>query len=141
MSKLAEFRELEKHLAEQLEMLESMKNDSGLQREIEFEQKLRDLLAQYGYSLRNIIALLDPQAAAKRRGTVTTTTEKTTRKPREVKIYKNPNTGETIETKGGNHKLLKAWKEEYGANTVESWLNKFPFVDITIYESECDISR
>jgi hypothetical protein len=27
-----------------------------------------------------------------------------------------------IETKGGNHKELKAWKEKYGADTVESWV-------------------
>ncbi|MDG9812333.1 transcriptional regulator, partial [Pseudomonas juntendi] len=27
-----------------------------------------------------------------------------------------------IETKGGNHKLLKEWKAQYGADEVESWL-------------------
>ncbi|MCF5097806.1 transcriptional regulator, partial [Pseudomonas gessardii] len=26
------------------------------------------------------------------------------------------------ETKGGNHRGLKAWKEQYGAATVDSWL-------------------
>lgn len=34
-----------------------------------------------------------------------------------------PHTGEFIETKGGNHKGLKAWKVQYGAETFESWLN------------------
>jgi len=63
MSRLAEFRQLEKHLAEQLAALEAMKGDEGLKKEVEFETKLRDLLAAYGYSLRNIIAILDPQAA------------------------------------------------------------------------------
>lgn len=33
MSRLAEFRQLEKHLAEQLAALEAMKGDEGLQRE------------------------------------------------------------------------------------------------------------
>ncbi|MGN4048294.1 hypothetical protein [Pseudomonas sp. SM4] len=37
-----------------------------------------------------------------------------TRKPRELKVYKNPNNGEVSETKGGNHKALKEWK----ANTA-----------------------
>ncbi len=46
----------------------------------------------------------------------------TQRKPREVKIYKNPHNGELIETKGGNHRLLKQWKQEHGADVVESWL-------------------
>ena len=44
MSRLAEFRELERNLAAQLAELESLKNDAGLQREMEFEKKLRSLL-------------------------------------------------------------------------------------------------
>jgi hypothetical protein len=45
-------------------------------------------------------------------------------KPRQVKIFKNPHTGEVVETKGGNHKTLKEWKAEHGSATVESWLTK-----------------
>jgi hypothetical protein len=41
MSRLAEFRALEQKLAAQLAELESLKNDDGLKREIEFEKKLR----------------------------------------------------------------------------------------------------
>lgn len=40
----------------------------------------------------------------------------------QVKQYKNPHNGEIIETKGGNHKLLKEWKAEYGSDVVEGWL-------------------
>ena len=120
MSRLAEFRQLEKNLAEQLAALEAMKGDEGLQREVEFETKLRELLAEYGYSLRNVIALLDPQAS--RRDPAATESKAGTRKPRQVKIYKNPHSGEVVETKGGNHKVLKEWKAEYGSDTVESWL-------------------
>jgi hypothetical protein len=122
MSKLAEFRELEKHLAEQLAALESMKGDSGLQREIEFEQKLRELLADYSYSLRDIISLLDPSAATRRGPVGIKAPEKGTRRPRQIKQYHNPHTGELIETKGGNHKQLKEWKAEHGSDVVESWL-------------------
>jgi hypothetical protein len=121
MSKLAEYRQLEKHLAEQLQALEALKGDDGLKKEIEFETKLRKLLDQYGFSLKHIINLLDPQTTA-RRQLVTPTGN--TRKPRELKIYKNPNTGEVIETKGGNHKALKEWKAEHGADVVEGWLKK-----------------
>jgi hypothetical protein len=122
MSKLAEFRELEKHLAEQLAALESMKGDSGLQREIEFEQKLRELLAEYSYSLRDITALLDPNASTRRGPVGIKATEKGQRRARQIKQYNNPHTGEVIETKGGNHKQLKEWKAEHGAEVVESWL-------------------
>ena len=122
MSKLAEFRALEKHLAEQLAALEALKSDTGLQREIEFEQKLRDLLAEYGYSLRNIVTLLDPNASTRRGPGGIAAPEKGTRRARQLKQYNNPHTGEVIETKGGNHKQLKEWKAEHGAETVESWL-------------------
>lgn len=66
MSRLAEFRALEQQLAAQLAELETLKNDDGLKREIEFETKLRDLLGEYGYSLRNLIAILDPQPNSRR---------------------------------------------------------------------------
>ncbi|MBP2082935.1 MULTISPECIES: histone-like nucleoid-structuring protein, MvaT/MvaU family [Pseudomonas] len=117
MSRLAEFRKLEQQLAQQLAELESLKNDDGLKVEIEFETKLRGLLGEYGFSLRNVIDLLDPEASRRSAPTV----EKASRKPRQLKIYKNPHTGERVETKGGNHKTLKEWKSQYGAETVESW--------------------
>jgi hypothetical protein len=37
-----------------------MKRDSGLKQEIEFEQKLRALLEEYGMNLRQVITILDP---------------------------------------------------------------------------------
>lgn len=122
MSRLAEFRALEQQLAAQLAELETLKNDDGLKREIEFEQKLRSLLSEYGYSLRDIIAILDPQSVSRRAPAAVA--EKSTRKPRQLKVYKNPHTGERVETKGGNHKTLKEWKSQHGADEVESWLAK-----------------
>ncbi len=121
MSKLAEYRQLEKHLAEQLQALEALKGDDGLKKEMEFETKLRKLLDQYGFSLKHITNLLEPQTPARRQAAAAAAG---TRKPRELKVYKNPNTGEVIETKGGNHKALKEWKAEYGSDVVEGWLNK-----------------
>lgn len=121
MSKLAEFRQLEKTLAEQLQALEALKGDAGLKKEIEFETKLRDLLATYGYSLKDVINLIDPQVG--RRAPVAVS-KVSTRRPRQVKVYKNPHTGEVVETKGGNHKTLKEWKAKYSTEVVESWLTK-----------------
>ena len=117
MSIIAEYKALEAQIAEQQKRLEALKGDEKLKREIEFETKLRALLADYNYSLRNVIALLDPNAAKTAAAPV-----KSARRERVLKRYKNPNNGEVVETKGGNHKVLKAWKEQYGAETVESWL-------------------
>lgn len=124
MSRLAEFRKLEQDLAAQLAALESMKSDSDLQAEMQFESKLRGLLAEYGYSLRDVISLLDPNSAKRGKPAPLAAAEKGTRKARELKVYKNPHSGEIVETKGGNHKLLKAWKNEHGSDVVESWLSK-----------------
>lgn len=71
----------------------------------------------YGKSLRDVIEILDPKAAEK-----TSPATVRQRRPRVVKVYENPHTGELIETKGGNHRGLKAWKQQYGAQTVERWV-------------------
>ncbi|WP_031325745.1 histone-like nucleoid-structuring protein, MvaT/MvaU family [Pseudomonas taiwanensis] len=121
MSRLAEFRKLEQTLAAQLAELEAMKGSTELKKEIEFEEKLRDLLNKYGFSLRDIINILDPQAG---RRSAPVVAEKSPRRARQVKQYKNPHNGEIIETKGGNHKLLKEWKAQYGGDEVEGWVAK-----------------
>jgi hypothetical protein len=107
MSKLAEYRQLERHLAEQIAALEAMKGDKSLEQEIEFETKLRTLLGQ---------------PASQKSGKNSSIPSKPARKARSLKVYKNPKTGEVVETKGGNHKTLKQWKAEHGSDTVESWL-------------------
>jgi hypothetical protein len=123
MSRLAEFRKLEQQLAAQLAELETLKNDDGLKKEMEFENKLRGLLGEYNYSLRDVINILDPQASS-RKSAPAAVAEKATRKPRSVKVYKNPHSGEVVETKGGNHKALKEWKGQYGSDVVESWVSQ-----------------
>lgn len=117
MSKLAEFREAERKLQEQLALLEKLKTDSSLKQELEFKDKLQALMDKYGMTLHNIIAILDPKAPV-------TVSAAPQRRARALKVYKNPNNGEVVETKGGNHKVLKAWKEQYGSETVESWLQR-----------------
>ena len=117
MSRLAEFRQLEQKLAAQLAELEAMKNDGALKKEIEFEQKLRALMSEYGVTLSGVINLLDPQVD--RRAPAPAASGQ--RKARELKVYVNPKSGERVETKGGNHKVLKAWKDEHGSDVVEGW--------------------
>ena len=119
MSLINEFRETKERIKELEERLANLSQDSKLQKELEFEEKLRALMAEYNKSLRDITVIIDPQGA--RTATRATTTTRT-RKPRKTKQYNNPNTGEVIETKGGNHKILKEWKAKWGGDTVESWV-------------------
>jgi hypothetical protein len=88
-SRLTEFWKLEQQLAAQLAELETLKNYSGLKKEIEFETKLRGLLSQYGYSLREIVGILDSQAGKARKG-APVVADKTNRKARSVKSLQEP---------------------------------------------------
>lgn len=122
MSLINQYRETEGAIKELQERLESLKNNEGLQKEMEFETKLRNLMGEYQKSLRDVTALLDPQSSYKpKANTVSNQSSGGVRRPRKVKTYKNPHSGEVIETKGGNHKTLKEWKAEYGSDLVESW--------------------
>ncbi|MCO6057509.1 DNA binding protein [Pseudomonas sp. MOB-449] len=98
--------------------LEAMKSDKRLNQEMEFERKLRQLMDGYGKKLGDIITILQPPTGRAK----LVAPAKTNRRERQVKRYKNPHTNEVVETKGGNHKVLKAWKQEYGAAAVDSWL-------------------
>lgn len=119
MSRLTDLREQEALLKKKLAELELLKNSDEFKNEIEFESKLRDLLAEYGFSLKNVIDILDPKGSSTR--VKESPSQRAPRKARNLKVYSNPHNGEVIETKGGNHRVLKEWKAEYGSETVESW--------------------
>ena len=120
MSLINEYRATEEAIKELQARLQNLQQDDKLQKELEFEGKLRTLMGEYQKSLRDIIALMDPDAKTKApRGAVAKPTG--TKRARKVKQYKNPHNGEVIETKGGNHKTLKEWKAKWGGDDVESW--------------------
>ncbi|WP_455230427.1 histone-like nucleoid-structuring protein, MvaT/MvaU family [Geopseudomonas aromaticivorans] len=118
MSKLAEFRRAERELQEQLALLEKLQADAGLQSEMEFEEKLKALMDEYGLDLAKVVAILNPQPVELEPVAPASVTQ---RRPRQVKVYVQPVTGKRIETKGANHAQLKAWKAEFGAEVVEGW--------------------
>jgi len=119
MSLITQYRAKEEAIKELQAQLAAMEKDGSLKREMEFESKLRTLMGEYSKSLRDIIALLDPDSKVKApRGAVKTTG---TKRARKVKQYKTPHNGEVIETKGGNHKTLKEWKAKWGGDVVEGW--------------------
>ncbi len=74
----------------------------------------------HGYSHNVLIALLqeDQTDPLKRRKKPAATK----RKLRELKVFKNPETGEIVETRGGNHKVLKARKAQYSLTNIDDWL-------------------
>ncbi|WP_028240606.1 histone-like nucleoid-structuring protein MvaT [Stutzerimonas azotifigens] len=122
MSLISEYRATEEAIKELQERLKNLSQDDKLKKELEFEGKLRELMAQYQKALPDIVALLDTEGKTRKAGGRGGKTQAApSKRARRVKQYKNPHTGETIETKGGNHKTLKEWKGKWGADTVESW--------------------
>ena len=99
---------------ENLEKSESYKNEQSLIRGVE------KLLHKFGKTKAELIAYLSDGKTTK---VTTKKAESTnTRKRRKLKVYKNPLTNETIETRGGNHKILKAWKNQYPTQNIEDWI-------------------
>ena len=97
-----------------LEKSESYKNELSLIRGVE------KLLHKFGKTKAELIAYLSDGKTTKVTAKKTESTN--TRKRRKLKIYKNPLTNETIETRGGNHKILKAWKNQYPTQNIEEWI-------------------
>ncbi|ABE59005.1 histone-like nucleoid-structuring protein, MvaT/MvaU family [Chromohalobacter israelensis] len=120
MSLLSEYMKKEQLLKQLSEELQQLEKDQRLTSELEFKEKLEALMKEYDKSPAAVIEMLDPQPES--RSKPATQTNTVGRRKRKLKIYKNPNTGEVVETRGGNQKTLKAWKDEYGNDTVESWL-------------------
>lgn len=121
MSLLSEYMKKEQLLKQISEELKQLEGDQRLKSELEFKERLEALMSEFGKSATDVLELLDPknpEASATKSQPAATGS----RRKRKLKIYKHPQTGEVVETRGGNQKTLKAWKDEYGADTVESWL-------------------
>lgn len=71
-------------------------------------------MTAYKKSALDVIAIIDTDKS--------TNTPPAQRKIRKIKVYRNPHNGEIVETRGGNHKTLRAWKDQHGAEDVDSWL-------------------
>lgn len=121
MSLLNEYIQKEQQLKQLQEDLQRLEGDQRLKGELEFKAKLEALMNEFGKRPGDVIALLDPTADQR---SSKATASGNARRKRRLKIYKNPKTGEVIETRGGNHKGLRSWKDQYGDETVESWLER-----------------
>ncbi|WP_106478035.1 histone-like nucleoid-structuring protein, MvaT/MvaU family [Phytohalomonas tamaricis] len=123
MSLINEYTKKEQLLKQLQAELQQLEQDDRLKAEIEFKDKLEALMSEYSKNPGDVIQMIAPERAEQDKA-VASNEAQSSRRKRKLKVYKNPNTGEVIETRGGNHKTLKAWKEEYGNDTVESWLER-----------------
>ena len=112
---MQQYKDTQSQLEELQAKLDKLQNNPELNKEIELEQKLEALMKEYGKTKEELIGILDPKLASQ--------VKNVSRRQRRTKKYVNPHTLEVCETKGGNNKQLKAWKEEYGHDEVEKWID------------------
>jgi hypothetical protein len=119
MAKINDYYQ-KKQLMEKLsEELAQLEQDQALKGELEFENKVRDLMKEYKKTPKDVLQILsaiDPTIAG---GKATATGG--TRAKRPMKTYKNPHTGEVVQTRGGNHKTLNEWRKKHGKEAVQGW--------------------
>jgi hypothetical protein len=96
--------------------LDAMKNDERFAIELEFKDRVLALMSEYGRTTHDVMKILEPSLASS-----IESSGKTARTQRRLKRIINPHTQEVVETRGGNHKQIRAWKDEYGSDEVESW--------------------
>ncbi|WP_426811522.1 histone-like nucleoid-structuring protein, MvaT/MvaU family [Pseudomonas sp. WOUb67] len=124
MSRLAEFRALERLLATKKSELSFITIDPRLIREFEFESKLHNLLAEYQFDLSNVLTILESEIANQDYNAYQqppSAVLPTRYRARQSKYYINPHTGEEVEAKSTLQKTVRLWIQQYGRAEVESW--------------------
>ena len=113
---------LEKQMVQLEQQIKKIENSAAFKKENAVKRALATLMKKHGCSKADLIALLQSDGSTTAKRGRPGSKAATSRKPRKLKVFKNPNTGETVETRGGNHKVLKAWKAEYNLTNVDEWL-------------------
>lgn len=103
--------------------IDAMERDDKLKADMEFKRDFEQVLHKYNKSIDDVLAIYE---AAE--GDVLTTgyaghTQATKSQPRKraLKVYKNPHTGEAVQCRGSNNKIVRGWKDKHGDEVVESW--------------------
>ena len=113
---------IEKQMAKLEKELKNIENSAAFKKENAIKKALNSLMKKHSCSRKDLIALLKEDGSEPVRHGQKAAAK--TRKPRKLKVFKNPETGETVETRGGNHKVLKAWKAEYKLKNIDDWLTE-----------------
>lgn len=120
LARLAEYREAERALAQQVAAFEELRASEELKKAIAFDAELDDFLSRHKMSRAALLEFLSagsgdegkaPRPAQGRRSPTFKT-----------RTYNNPHTGETITIKLGNNAKFKAWCDKYGRDVVDGWL-------------------
>ncbi|WP_148863373.1 histone-like nucleoid-structuring protein, MvaT/MvaU family [Marinobacter fonticola] len=119
MAKINEYYQKKQLMDKLADELRKLEEDNALKHELEFEEKIRGLMKEYNKSAKDVLQVLgaiDPAVSGAK-----VEAGSGSRPKRPLKTYKNPNTGEVVKTRGGNHKTLNEWRDKYGKDAVQGW--------------------
>lgn len=127
MTKLSKIFKANQKIDMECEAVTRLIHDDEVVRSISFLHKLDTLAANYDYTVKEIVMLLDADAFATDSAAGTNAkagapvhVTRTNRKL-QPKRYQSPYTGEILETASAKHKTLKTWQSIYGVAEVETW--------------------
>ncbi|EAZ98347.1 histone-like nucleoid-structuring protein, MvaT/MvaU family [Marinobacter sp. ELB17] len=119
MATLREYMKIKEQVQKMESDLAAIENNESFQNDLKFFNELETLLEVYEKTKEEAAELLNPHQAEHLANNAFI---KKPRKPREPKTYKNPETGETVTTAGGNHTVLKKWRSENPDLDVSDWI-------------------
>ena len=128
MSLITQYADLEEQRRKIQAQMAELEASPTMKKELEFKKDLEALLDKHAKSAEDVVEFLKPSHYKKAATT-------SNRKPRQLKIYKNPHTGAVVETYGGNNKELRQWKEDHGLEDVKVWMVS-PENNLAKYEAE-----
>nr|WP_243864896.1 histone-like nucleoid-structuring protein, MvaT/MvaU family [Halospina denitrificans] len=111
-------------MAEQLQQeIQKMEEDKELREELDFKEDLNQLMQKYDKSAKDMLEVLATMDSGVRNRIEQGGSGGNSdgRKKRPLKTYRNPHTGEVVQTRGGNHKTLNAWRKQHGKEEVARW--------------------
>ena len=111
---------LERQLTQIEKELKVIERSAAFKKENAIIKALSNLMKRHGCSKTDLISILQGDSSSPAERSMISSNK--TRKPRKLKVFKNPITGETVETRGGNHKVLKAWKSDHNLANIDEWL-------------------
>lgn len=136
MEKLSKVYEIDNRIRLEREMAASLIDDSEISKVLSFLVELDSLASQYQFRPLDIVKLISPDyvipdcftstpAEVSKDGQETPKSSKrgqgSRRNLKTPQRYQNPHTGELIEARSANDKLIKKWKANYGADVVDTW--------------------
>lgn len=116
MTLLQRYRQAEAQLARLLERRRRLAEDPSLQRDLEFEQRLLQLLAENRIDQVEALAI------------VRSALPRSCQQP--AIRYRHPGTGEVLEDRGDSTARIAAWRLQYGEGTVASWKVQLELQDL-----------